>query len=87
MAFVIDAYSRRVLGWRASRTLHTELALDALDMAVASRRRDGRRTDRAVHHSDHRSQYLSIRYSTRLDDNDIVASVGSTGDSCDNAMT
>ncbi len=86
LAFVIDAYSRRVLGWRASRTLHTELALDALDMAIASRRRDGRRTDQAVHHSDRGSQYLSIRYSTRLDDNDIVASVGSTGDSYDNAM-
>ena len=56
-------------------------------MAIATRRHDGPRTDRAVHHSDRGSQYLSIRYSTRLDDNDIVASVGSTGDSYDNAMT
>ena len=86
MAFVIDAYSRRVLGWQASRSLRTDLALDALDMAVATRRRAGRCIDGAVHHSDRGSQYLSIRYSQRLDDNDIIASVGSKGDSYDNAM-
>ena len=86
MAFVIDAHSRRVLGWQASRSLRTGLALDALDMAIAARRRDGRSTGKAVHHSDRGSQYLSIRYSQRLDDNDIVASVGSKGDSYDNAM-
>ena len=86
MAFVIDAYSRRVLGWRASRSLRTDLALDALDMAIAARRRDGRRIEGVTHHSDRGSQYLSIRYSQRLDDNDIVASVGTKGDSYDNAM-
>ena len=56
-------------------------------MAIASRRRVGRRTHRAVHHSDHKSQYLSIRYSTRLDDNHIVASAGSVRDNYDNAIT
>ncbi len=86
MAFVIDAYSRRVLGWQASRSLHTDLALDALDMAIAARRRAGAGLDELTHHSDRGSQYLSIRYSQRLDDNDIVASVGSKGDSYDNAM-
>ena len=86
MAFVIDAYSRRVLGWQASRSLRTDLALDALDMAVAARRRAGRSIEGAVHHSDRGSQYLSIRYSQRLADNDIAASVGTKGDSYDNAM-
>ena len=83
MAFVIDACSRRVLGWQASRSLRTDLALDALDMAIAARRRCGHSIDKAVHHSDRGSQYVSIRYSQRLDDNDIVASVGSKGDSYD----
>ena len=86
MAFVIDAYSRRVLGWQASRSLRTDLALDALEMAIHSRRRAGRDTDQVIHHSDRGSQYLSIRYSQRLNDNNIVASVGSKGDSYDNAM-
>ena len=86
MAFVIDAYSRRVLGWQASRSLRTDLALDALDMAIATRRREGRCLAEVTHHSDRGSQYVSIRYSQRLDDNDIVASVGSKGDSYDNAM-
>jgi putative transposase len=86
MAFVIDAYSRRVLGWQASRSLRTDLALDALDMAIAVRRRCGHSTHSTVHHSDRGSQYVSIRYSQRLDDNDIVASVGAKGDSYDNAM-
>ncbi len=86
VSFVIDAYSRRVLGWQASRSMRTELALDALEMAVSGRRRDGRSTEGVTHHSDRGSQYLSIRYSQRLDDNDIVASVGSKGDSYDNAM-
>ncbi len=86
MAFVIDAYSRRVLGWQASRSLRTDLALDALDMAISARRRRGHDISTVTHHSDRGSQYLSIRYSQRLDDNDIVASVGSKGDSYDNAM-
>ncbi len=86
MAFVVDAYSRRVLGWQASRSLRADLALDALDMAIAARRRCGHSIDGVTHHSDRGSQYVSIRYSQRLDDNDIVASVGSKGDSYDNAM-
>ena len=85
-AFVIDAYSRRVLGWQASRSLRTDLALDALEMAVFARRRTGADLAGLTHHSDMGSQYLSIRYSQRLADNDIVASVGSRGDSYDNAM-
>ena len=71
-AFVIDAYSRRVLGWQTSRSLRTDLALDALEMAVHTRRRAGRGVDQAAHHSDRGSQYLSIRYSQRLAYNDIV---------------
>ena len=86
MAFVIDAYSRRVLGWQASRSLRTDLALDALDMAIAARRRCSHDISAATHHSDRGSQYVSIRYSQRLADNDIAASVGSKGDSYDNAM-
>ncbi len=86
MAFVIDAYSRRVLGWQASRSLRTDLALDALDMAIAARRRGGHSTDGVTHHSDRGSQYVSVRYTERLHDNDIAASVGSKGDSYDNAM-
>ena len=83
VSFVIDAYSRRVLGWQASRSLRTDLALDALDMAIHARRRGGRCTAGVTHHSDMGSQYLSIRYSQRLADNDIVASVGAKGDSYD----
>ena len=86
VSFVIDAYSRRVLGWQASRSMRTELALDALEMAISGRRRDGHGIDTVTHHSDRGSQYLSIRYSQRLADNDIVASVGTKGDSYDNAM-
>ena len=86
VSFVLDAYSRRVPGWQASRSMRTDLALDALEMAISGRRRDGRSTAEVTHHSDRGSQYLSIRYSQRLADNDIVASVGSKGDSYDNAM-
>ena len=86
VSFVLDAYSRRVLGWQASRSLRTELALDALEMAISGRRRAGRRIKEVTHHSDMGSQYLSIRYSQRLADNDLVASVGAKGDSYDNAM-
>ena len=80
VSFVIDAYSRRVLGWQTSCSLRTDLALDALDMAIHTRRRDGRAVEGVTHHSDRGSQYLSIRYSQRLADNDVVASVGSKGD-------
>ncbi|GAA2018279.1 hypothetical protein GCM10009799_52330 [Nocardiopsis rhodophaea] len=85
-AFVIDVYSRRVVGWQLSKSLRTELALDALEMAVWSREHVGRRVDGLVHHSDKGSQYLAVRYTQRLAEAGAVASVGSTGDSYDNAL-
>jgi putative transposase len=85
-AFIVDVYSRMVVGWQISRSLRTDLALDALEMAVWNRTRAGHDLDQLIHHSDRGVQYLSVRYSERLADNDIVASVGSRGDSYDNAM-
>lgn len=85
-AFIIDVYSRFVVGWQVSRSLRSDLALDALEMAMWNRRRAGHDLDGLVHHSDLGVQYLSIRYSERLAENDIVASVGSRGDSYDNAL-
>jgi len=86
VAFIIDVYSRMVVGWQASKSLRSDLALDALEMAVWNRRRAGIDVSGLVHHSDMGVQYLSIRYSERLAANDIVASVGSKGDSFDNAL-
>jgi putative transposase len=83
VAFVIDAFSRFLVGWQASRSLRTDLALDALEMAIW-RRRGG--LDGLVHHSDRGSQYLSIRYTERLGQAGAVTSVGSRGDSYDNAL-
>ena len=85
-AFIIDVYSRMVVGWQISNSLRSDLAIDALEMAIWNRTRAGQVLDGLVHHSDRGVQYLSIRYSERLDENDIVASVGSRGDSYDNAM-
>ena len=85
-AFIIDVYARMVVGWQLSNSLRTDLAIDALEMAVWNRTRAGQVLDGLIHHSDRGVQYLSVRYSERLDENDIVASVGSRGDSCDNAM-
>jgi putative transposase len=85
-AFIIDVYSRMVVGWQISNSLRADLAIDALEMAVWNRTRAGQVLDGLVHHSDRGVQYLSIRYSERLAENDIVASVGSRGDSYDNAM-
>jgi putative transposase len=85
-AFILDVYSRMVVGWQISNSLRSGLAIDALEMAVWNRTRAGQVLDGLVHHSDRGVQYLSIRYSERLADNDIVASVGSVGDSYDNAM-
>jgi len=85
-AFVIDVYSRMVVGWQISNSLRSDLAIDALEMAIWNRTRVGQVLDGLVHHSDRGVQYLSIRYSERLAENDIVASVGSRGDSYDNAM-
>lgn len=85
-AFIIDVYSRMVVGWQLSKSLRSDLAIDALEMAVWNRTRLGQALDGLIHHSDRGVQYLSVRYSERLADNDIVASVGSVGDSYDNAM-
>ena len=85
-AFIIDVFSRMVVGWQISNSLRSDLAIDALEMAIWNRTRAGQVLDGLVHHSDRGVQYLCIRYSERLDENDIVASVGSRGDSYDNAM-
>jgi putative transposase len=85
-AFVIDVFSRRVVGWQLSRSLRTDLALDALDMGLWTRRRADRDVSGLVHHSDKGSQYVAVRYTGRLVDAGAVASVGSTGDSYDNAL-
>lgn len=86
VAFVIDVFSRMVVGWQASKSLRSDLAIDALEMAIWNRQRAGIDVSGLVHHSDRGVQYLSIRYSDRLALNEIVASVGSKGDSYDNAM-
>jgi putative transposase len=83
VAFVTDVFSRRIVGWRVSTSLRAELALDALEMAIWTRRGD---TEGLVHHSDRGVQYLAIRYSERLTEAGAVASVGSKGDSYDNAL-
>lgn len=85
-AFVTDVFSRRIVGWRTATSMPTELPLDALEMAIWTRDRDGEPVSGVVHHSDAGSQYTSIRYSNRLDDAGAVASIGSVGDSYDNAM-
>jgi transposase InsO family protein len=82
VAFVIDVFSRLIVGWRASTSLRTDLALDALEQAIYSRSA----TEGLVHHSDRGVQYLSIRYTERLAEAGIEPSVGSIGDSYDNAM-
>ena len=84
VAFVIDAYARRIVGWRASRTAHASFVLDALEQALHERRpvhRGG-----LVHHSDRGSQYVSIKYTERLAQAGVEPSVGSVGDSYDNAL-
>ncbi|MCC5953359.1 MAG: IS3 family transposase [Acidimicrobiia bacterium] len=80
VAFIIDVYSRMIVGWQASRSLRADLAIDALEMAVHNRRRVGATLDELIHHSDRGVQYLCVKYSERLAANDIVASVGSKGD-------
>ena len=84
VAFVIDAYARRIVGWRASRTAHAGFVLDALEQALYERR--PARGDALVHHSDRGSQYVSIKYTDRLAEAGIEPSVGSVGDSYDNAL-
>jgi putative transposase len=85
-AFVIDVHSRRVIGWQLSRSLRTDLALDALEMGIWTRQRAGRDVTGLIHHSDKGAQYLAVRYTQRLAEAGAVASVGSTGDSYDNAL-
>jgi len=83
-AFVIDAYSRRVVGWQLAAHMRTDLVLDALRMALGQRRPGA---DVAlVHHSDRGSQYTSIDYTQTLEDHGVLASVGSVGDAYDNAL-
>ena len=84
VAFVIDVFSRRIVGWRASRSLRSDLALDALEQALYDR--PITESPRFVHHSDRGVQYLSIRYTERLAEAGIEPSVGSRGDSYDNAL-
>jgi transposase InsO family protein len=82
VAFVIDVFARKIVGWRAAGSMKTDLVLDALEQALHERTdKDG-----LVHHSDRGVQYLSIRYTERLGESGIQASVGTTGDSYDNAM-
>ena len=83
VAFITDVYSRYIVGWQISRSLRSDLALDALEQALWSREGP---FDRLVHHSDRGVQYLSIRYTERLAEAGVVTSVGSRGDSYDNAM-
>jgi transposase InsO family protein len=82
VAFVIDVFSRMLVGWRVSTSMKADLVLDALEQAIHARSA----TDGLIHHSDRGVQYLSIRYSERLAECGIAASVGTTGDSYDNAL-
>ena len=84
--FIIDVYSRMVIGWQTSKRLYTELALDALNMAIYQREKQGYNLDGVIHHSGRGIQYRSIRYSERLENCAVVAFVGSKGDSYDNAL-
>jgi putative transposase len=84
VAFIVDVFSRYVVGWQASRSLRTDLALDALEMAMWARR--GEHLDGPVHHSDRGVQYLAIRYTERVAEAGAVTSVGSRGDSYDDAL-
>ena len=82
VAFVIDVYARRIIGWRVSRSMRADLVLDALEQALWARAG----AKGVIHHSDRGSQYLSIRYTERLAEAGVEPSVGSVGDSYDNAM-
>lgn len=84
VAFVIDVFARRVVGWRVSSSMRTDFVLDALEQAIYAR--GGRTPAGLVHHSDQGTQYLSMRYTDRLADAGIAPSVGSRGDAYDNAL-
>ncbi len=84
VAFIIDAYAKRIVGWKTSSSMTTDFVLDALEQALYARRPQP--ADGLVHHSDRGSQYLAIRYTDRLVEAGIRPSVGSTGDAYDNAL-
>ena len=84
VAFIIDVFARRIVGWRVSRTAHAGFVLDALEQALHQRRPV--QGSGLVHHSDRGSQYLALRYTERLVDAGVEPSVGSVGDSYDNAL-
>ena len=84
VAFVIDVFARRIVGWRVSSSMRTDFVLDALEQALYARQPE--RQEALIHHSDRGSQYVSIRYSERLAEAGIEPSVGSKGDSYDNAL-
>lgn len=84
VAFIVDVFARRIVGWRVSNSLRTDIALDALEQALYER--DVNEDSGLIHHSDHGVQYLSIRYTDRLTEAGILPSVGSVGDSYDNAL-
>jgi len=84
VAFVIDVFARRIVGWRVSSSMRTDFVLDALEQALYDRQPE--RADALIHHSDRGSQYVSIRYTERLAEAGIEPSVGSRGDSYDNAL-
>jgi putative transposase len=84
VAFVIDVFARRIVGWRVSRSMHTDFVLDALEQALYARQPE--RDDELIHHSDRGSQYVSIRYTERLAEAGVEPSVGSKSDSYDNAL-
>jgi len=84
VAFVVDVFARRIVGWRVSRTMTTDFVLDALEQALYARQPD--KSEDLIHHSDRGSQYVSIRYTERLAEAGIDPSVGSKGDSYDNAL-
>jgi putative transposase len=83
-SFVIDVFSRRVVGWQLASHMRTDLVLDALKMALGTRRHGA--DLKLVHHSDRGSQYTSWDFTQALADHDVLGSLGSTGDAYDNAM-
>ena len=84
VSFVIDVFARRIVGWRVSRSMRTNFVQDALEQALYARQPE--RDASLIHHSDRGSQYVSIRYTERLAEAGAVSSVGSRGDSYDNAL-
>ncbi len=87
VAFVIDAYARRILGWKVSTSMSTDLVLDAINQAIFTRRREGvKDLSGLIHHNDAGSQYTSVRFTERLLETGIDASIGTVGDAHDNSL-